>query len=257
MSRAGERLEVGPEDVNAAGELVRRVGVHNQAKELIRSVAANFPPELVAAGSRRILGARSRTLDIGEVEAAAEKAFGEDYVRLEGAKVRGTEERPDKIIVNCVFRTESGRSARGILPYSEMTASQAAYEDAVKNGTVVFREDDPEANRRALEEAQSRIVELTKEVEKAKEEGGGDTPVEPPEPYQGYAEAQAKERVEAINDTDDPLTLAELLAVQADQEALGDKAQKTVVEAVEAKIAVAEAALRGEPGGDDSGGGGS
>lgn len=234
--------DVGPVDVDQAGELVRKVGIHNQAKLLIKSVAQNFPPELVAAGSRRILGGQSQTLDLKEVADAAQDAFP-DFVELRGAKVRGSEARPETIAVNVVFVTESGRTARGILPYADLTKSKKAYAKGVKDGTVVMRDDDPEANRKALEEAQRRIVEL----ESGKgESGDGDEPAESPEPYEGYDEQKAGERVEKIESGD--LSLIELLAVRSAQEA-ESKPQKTVVEAVEAKIAAAEAATK--PSSDD------
>ena len=232
--------EVGPVDVDSAGELVKRVGVHNQARLLIKSVAQNFPPELVAAGSRRLLGGQSQTLDLKEVTDAAKDAFP-DFVELLGAKVRGSEARPEKVAVNVVFLTESGRTSRGILPYSGLKKSQKAYAKGVQDGTVVIREDDPEANAKALAEAQKRIVEL-----EAAAGGGGSTeePAEVPEPYEGYDEhSKAGERVEKIESGE--LTLTELLAVKEAQDAAPDsKKQQTVIDAVEARIAAAEEAAK-------------
>jgi len=240
----GEVLqEVGPVDVDSAGELVRKVGVHNQAKALIKAVAQNFPPELVAAGSRRVLGGQSQTLDLKEVADAAGDAFP-DFVELRGAKVRGSEARPETVAVNVVFTTKSGRTSRGIIPYDDLSKSKKAYAKGVQDGTVVLREDDPEANRKALEEAQKRIVEL--EAEK-NGDGGTAEPDEAPEPYEGYEEyKKAGERVEKIESGD--LSLVELLAVRAAQEA-ESKPQQTVLDAVNAKIEAAEAATK--PSSDD------
>lgn len=232
----GEVLQdVGPVDVDSAGELVRKVGVHNQAKALIKAVAQNFPPELVAAGSRRVLGGQSQTLDLKEVADAAADAFGDDFVELLGAKVRGSEARPETIAVNVVFRTESGRTARGVIPYEGLKKSQKAYAKGVQDGTVVIREDDPEANAKALAEAQKRIVEL-----EAATGDGGTTEPEATEPFEGYEDAKAADLVKAIEDGE--YDLPTLFAIR-DAEAAG-KERSTVEEAVAEKIAAAEAALK-------------
>lgn len=227
--------DVGPADVDSAGELVKKVGVHNQAKRLIQSVARNFPPELVAAGSRRLLGGQSQTLDLAEVSDAASDAFGDDFVELLGAKVRGSEARPETIAVNLVFLTKSGRTARGIVPYEGLKKSQRAYKKGVEEGTVVIRDDDPEANRKALEEAQRRIVEL----EAAKDGGTSEEPEEV-EPFGGYGDVKAADLVEAINAGE--YDLPTLFAIR-DAESEG-KERSTVEEAVAEKIAAAEAALK-------------
>lgn len=228
---------VGPVDVDSAGELVKRVGVHHQAKRLIKSVGDNFPPEVVAAGSRRLLGGRSQTLDLAEVADAASETFP-DYTELLSAKVRGSEERPDKVIVNVVCRSESGRSFRGILPYASMKKSQKAYDEGVKAGTIVMRPDDPEANQKALEEAQKRIIELTKQVE-----DGSSAPPAPPapvEPFPDYADAKAADIVEAIEAGS--YDLPTLFAIKV-AEAESGQPRETVQVAVDEKIAAAEAAL--------------
>lgn len=231
----GEVLqEVGPVDVDSAGELVRRVGVHNQAKRLIKAVAQNFPPELVAAGSRRVLGGQSQTLDLAEVGDAASDAFGDDFVELLGAKVRGSEARPETIAVNVVFLTKSGRTARGIIPYDGLRKSQKAYAKGVQDGTVVIRDDDPEANRKALEEAQRRIVDLEAG------DGGSTEPSGPAEPFDGYGDLKAAELVEKIEDGD--YSLSTLVAIRNFEEA-GGNPRETVVEATTELIERAEAAL--------------
>lgn len=231
--------EVGPVDVDAAGELVKRVGVHNQAKLLIKSVTDNFPPELVAAGSRRLQGGRSQTLDLAEVRDAAKDAFP-DYVELLSAKVRGSEDRPEKMVVNVVCRSESGRSFRGIIAYDELSKSKAAYEEAVKAGTITIRDDDPESVAKALEKAQRRIVEL-----ETGDEGDG-APAGPPEPFTGYSDLKAADLVEKIEDGD--YNLSTLVAIRDFEEA--GKPRETVVEAASGLIERAEAALD-EPVGDE------
>lgn len=228
--------DVGPVDVDSAGELVKKVGVHNQAKRLIKAVAQNFPPELVAAGSRRVLGGQSQTLDLKEVADAAADAFGKDFEELLGAKVRGSEARPETVAVNIVFLTSSGRTARGIIPYEGLKKSQKAYQKGVEDGTVVIRDDDPEANRKALEEAQRRIVEL----EAGGASGGSTEEAETPEPFEGYEDVKAADLVKAIEDGE--YDLQTLFAIR-DAEAEG-KERSTVEEAVATKIAAAEAALK-------------
>lgn len=231
--------DVGPVEVDAAGELVKGVGVFNQAERLINEVASNFPPALVAAGSRRLLGGRSQTLDLKEVADAANDAFP-DFTELLSAKVRGSEERPEKIAVNVVFRTESGRSARGILPYETMKKSRRAYDEAVKAGTIVIREDDPDALRKALEEAQRRNTAL---------ESGEATPGVPaeeppaPEPFEGYQEANASDIVERVEDGE--FDLPTLFAIQA-AESERSRPRETVLEAVTELIQTAEGALSGD-----------
>lgn len=239
----GVLQDVGPQEVDAAGELVKKVGVHNQAERLISQVAANFPPELVAAGSRRLLGGRSQTLDLPEVTDAAGDAFP-DFVELCSAKVRGSEERPEKIAVNVVFRTESGRSARGILPYATMKKSQRAYEEAVKAGTIVIREDDPDALRKALEQAQRRNAAL----ESGEAAPGAPAPEEPPapEPFEGYQDADASDIVERVEDGE--FGLATLFAIQA-AESERSRPRETVLAAVTELIQTAEGALSGDAGG--------
>lgn len=228
--------DVGPKEVDQAGELVKRVGVHNQAERLINQVSENFPPELVAAGSRRLLGGRSQTLDLKEVADAASEAFP-DFTDLLSAKVRGSEERPEKIAVNVVFRTASGRSARGMLPYATLKKSQKAYDAGIQAGTIVTREDDPEAARKALEQAQRRIVEL-----EAKKDGGA-APPEPeatPEPFEGYADVNASDLVERIEEGEFGLiTLAAIIAAENER----DRPRETVIDAAETKIGAAEAAV--------------
>ncbi|MGH2939452.1 MAG: hypothetical protein ACRDPE_15195 [Solirubrobacterales bacterium] len=234
--------DVGPVDVNSAGELVSKVGVHNQAKRLIKQVAENFPPELVAAGSRRRLAGRSGTLDLSEVTDAAKDAFP-DFTELLSAAVRGSEERPETMVVNVVCRSESGRSFRGILPYEELSKSKAAYTEGVKNGTVIFNSDDPQAQKTALSEAQRTIAALEKRLEDA---GGEPEEVETPEPFEGYEAAKAPDLIAAINDGE--YDLQTLFAIRtAEQEG---KERSTVEEAIDAKIEAAEAALKPDSSGD-------
>lgn len=237
----GVLQDVGPVDVDAAGELVRRVGVHNQAKLLIKSVTDNFPPELVAAGSRRLQGGRSQTLDLAEVRDAAQDAF-DDYTALLSAKVRGTEERPETMVVNVVCRAESGRSFRGIIAYDDLKKSKAAYDEGIKNGTITIRDDDPESVAKALEKAQQRIVQL--------ESGDGDgdgSPAGPAEPFDGYGDLKASELVSEIEDGD--YSLSTLIAIRTFEEE-GGNPRETVVDAATELITKAEAALD-EPAEDD------
>lgn len=223
--------DVGPADVDSAGDMVGKVGVHNQAKRLITAVRANYPREMVAALSRPVDGGRSKYLDEEEVERLVEDTGWEDVVEVEGARVYG---KGKNAVVGIVFRTESGRSARGAIPYSEFEESAAAYEAAIaEGGVVVTDEEDPRQLQRALDAAEKQIKEL-------KENPESPEPEEPEEPYEGYADANGDDVAARLPE----FSLAELIAVREAEEA--GKARKGVLEPLAERLETAEAALRGE-----------
>lgn len=232
----GEILrDVGPADVDSAGDMVAKVGVHNQAKRLIAAVRDNYPREMVAALSRPEDQGRTKKLVEDEVEELVGEAGWDDLEEIEGARVHGTGKAA---VVGIVFRTESGRSARGVIPYSEFERSVAAYDAAIAEGGVVLTdEEDPKQLRRALEAAQKQLAE----AQEAKEAPAPDAePTEPTEPFEGYSEAKAKEIIEKVESGD--LSLSELLALkQAEEDGEG---RSTVLKAVDEKLDAAEAALK-------------
>lgn len=133
----GETIQVGPGavigplgDLDGVGELTAHLGVHNSADRLVQRHRQNWPLGLTEALSREKDFDRSRTLDLGEVEAAlralkGRTAFFKADDVLEDASVRGTTDK-DRI-VSVVFRKPSGRSANGVIPYAGMPKSVAAH----------------------------------------------------------------------------------------------------------------------------------
>jgi hypothetical protein len=126
------------------------------------------------------------------------------------------------------------------VPYKGLKKSQKAYDEGVKKGTIVLREDDPEALRKALAEAQKRLVELQSSGDAGAAE---EAPAAAPEPFEGYADVKAADLVEAIEDGD--YGVSTLVAIQAAEEA-SSKPRETVLDAVTARLEAADQAL-GEP----------
>lgn len=265
----GVVLDVGPKDVDSAGDLAAKVGDRTQAKRLIEHVRVSYPRELVAALSRPEDKGRTKYLDAAEVEDAFSGDDWEDIEGIESARVYG---KGAQAVVGIVFRLESGRSARGAISYSEFPRSASAYEQAVKEGGVVLTdEEDPKQLRRALEAAEKQLsegagpseeeirqrireeaeeemkAEVTRQLTEAgllDEEGN---PVAK-EPYEGYAEANADDVAAKLPD----LSLSELVALKEAEEGQ-EKPRKGVLEPLQERLDAAEAALSGEePGGDGS-----
>lgn len=223
--------DVGPKSVDAAGEMVKNVGVHNQAKHLIRAIRENYPRELVAALSRPVDQGRTKLLLIDEVSAVVQDVGWKDVTEVEGARVYG---KGKQAHVGIVFRTESGRSARGAIPYERFPRSSDEYDQALKSGGVVVTdEDDPRQLRRALEAAQKQLSE--------RDEGTTEGTVEAPEPYPGYADANVEDVAAKIPD----LTLTQLVALRDAEQARKDP-RDGVLEPVEDRLAAAETALEEE-----------
>lgn len=225
--------EVGPKDVDSAGDMVSRVGVHNQAKRLIKAVRDNYPREMVAALSRPEDPGRSKLLDFDEVERLVEDTGWDDVTEVEGARVYG---KGKHAVVGVVFRTESGRSARGVIPYSEFEDSISTYESALaEGGVVVTDEDDPRQLRRALEAAQKKLAEG------GDASSGGSSKEEAPEPYPGYADAKVDEVAEKIP----ALRIDQLVALKTAEEARNDP-RDGVLEPLNERLDAAESALEEE-----------
>lgn len=264
----GEILKVGPEDIDSAGDLSSKLGVHNQSKQLIKQIRENYPRELVAALSRPEDQGRTKMLDADEVE----EVFGDtDLIEgiveedgIESARVFG---QGKNCVVGIVFRTESGRSARAAIDYSEFPRSSRAYDDAIASGGVVLTdEDDPQQLRRALEAAQKQIEEGSGSVDEDEikrrveaeaaeqiddavtkrlqdlgilDEDGDPVEEEDPEPYDGYSDANVDDVVGKLPE----LSLSELLATKAAEEAREDP-RKGVLEPLAERLEAAEAALQ-------------
>jgi hypothetical protein len=269
--------DIGPKEVDSAGDMVSRVGVHNQAKRLITAVRENYPRELVAALSRPEDQGRTKMLVEDEVAEVVKGLGWKDVDEVEGARVYG---KGKNAHVGVVFRTESGRSARGAIPYSEFPRSDAAYDAAISSGGIVLTDDeDPTQLRRALEETQKRLAEtqenggsgasekeieaeVEKRVEEAKaglreeaeqslqetlqklglvDEDGEPVEQKPPEPYKGYEDDNADDVVDKL----DKLDLAQLAALKVAEEAR-ENPRKSVLEPLAKRLQAVEDALKAE-----------
>jgi len=148
---------VGPEEVTSAGELAGKLGSHNKGEQLIRAVAKQKPREVVRELNRREDPFRTLFLQEDEVREAADAAF-EDHFELIYARVRGRDAPPEKMSVAVLLRDkETGRTARGIIPYKDLKASVEAYERAADRGSFnpFADEEDREEYRKALSKART------------------------------------------------------------------------------------------------------
>lgn len=178
---------IGPEDVDAAGELAPKVQEQNQAHELIKHVAASHPTELTTIQQLEEDKGRSKALDEGEVESAATKLVGNEkkkggLVKVLSARVRGYDRPVEEMYVVVLYETPSGRNARCAVPYEPMSKSQKTYDKGVAEGKIA--EGKPTDSDQSHLEAQLRRAEST--IKRLEADGGdsedaGDTPPEPPE----------------------------------------------------------------------------
>jgi hypothetical protein len=132
-------LRVAPEDPTAAeaGELVKKIGVGNQAKKLIAAVARQMPKELRIACQRTEHPERSEYLDPEEVLAQTEYTVGaENVIEILSARVKGNATRPADSKVIVLFLTPEGRPARCAIDYRLFKNSLEAFDNALKNGEV-------------------------------------------------------------------------------------------------------------------------
>lgn len=164
-------LRVAPEDVNAdeAGELVKNLGVHNQAKGLLQAVAKQMPKDLRVAMGREEHRQRSKYLDADEVnqrglEAVGEKGDRSALVRVLGARVRSAKGNAFDGMVIVLYETPSGRTARCAILYNENTfpKSVAAFDRATREGKIDLPGEltDAASLRKALESSQRENARL-------------------------------------------------------------------------------------------------
>src|SRR4051794_7279840 len=101
-----EAVRVGPQKPDEAGELVKDVGVHYHAKQVIQNVASQHPQELITIQQRRADPYRTRYVDLDEAGTLLDDAFDLGEVRVLSARVRGldTEAAPQQVVV--LFETE-------------------------------------------------------------------------------------------------------------------------------------------------------
>lgn len=205
---------IGPEDVDAGGELAPKVQDQNQAHLLIKHVAASHPIELTTIQQLEEDAGRTKALDEEEVREAAVNLVGDEekkggLVEVLSARVRGYGKPVDQLWVVVLYETPSGRNARCAVPYEPMSASIAAYDEGVAKGTIV--EGKPTDAEQTHLEAQTRrqdatIKRLEAEVEQLRKgdddtggSGDGDTPPagETPEELQARIAELEAEKTEA------------------------------------------------------------
>lgn len=201
-------LRVGPEDVTAAeaGELVKKVGVHNQAKGLIQATAKQMPKDLRVIAQRFEHQDRSRLLNADEVQEQAEVTVGEDTVgRVLSARVKGPKEDPLASHVLVLYETEEGRTARCAIGYSTKTfpKSLRAFDAALADGSVTVNEDNSDlaSVQRQLDTSRAETERLAKEAAEEREkrkaiEAGTEPPAaDPAAAEQGVPEDQIPDGV--------------------------------------------------------------
>lgn len=255
-------LTLGPQDIDAAGDLTKRLGVHNKADRLLKRHAALYPQELTIALARPIDPERTDALDYDEVTSAlsslrGRKAFFDgDEDELEHAVVRG--DRPSNRVVAVVYRTKSGRSARGVIPYEGLEASQRAYEAAkaekegrVLSSPVTTDGTDLTGAAAELEARNAELEQAAREAEERARQAQQDHEallerlerLENPEPWDGYDALDADAVIERITEGGrDEFGRGGLERIQTYESER--KNRKTVLRAVET------ATLAESPGGD-------
>lgn len=138
-------LRVGPEDVQAdeAGELVSKLGVHNQAKALLAGIAKQMPKELRVAMQRTEYTERSKHLDEDEVlqqtlHTVDPDASGSVVYRILSARVKSSKSNPFDGAVVVLYETLGSRTAHCAILYNENTfpKSVRAYNEALREGKI-------------------------------------------------------------------------------------------------------------------------
>lgn len=167
MGAAGNEIlrDVGPQDVDRAGELVKRVGVHNQGRRLILAVQSSRPEKLTTYSQWPEDYERSEQLDRAEVEQVVSDRF-DDVESVEGARVQGANLPVNEKVVVAVVIGESGRSFRVAVPYSEFGESIDAYDEAVVEGRTL---EDGSADGQ-LTQTRSKLREATSGKREAEQE---------------------------------------------------------------------------------------
>lgn len=215
-------LAIGPENVDHAGELVARLGVHNRADRLLNRHAQMYPADLVAALSPRPDPVRSAALDLGEVEEAlldlqGRRAFFREGYVLEDAAVRGEGSRR---VVSVVYRVPSrdgredyGRSARGVIPYElvestvepryEELSRQMAEQGVKSPDQLPARFSAPSSDsadagtEKRLQELERQLRQSTEALQALQEEK---EKLSDPQPYEGYDEQNADAVIARVKD---------------------------------------------------------
>lgn len=225
-------LRIGPLNPDEAADLVGRSGIgsDSNALELINRNADLYPPEVMAAQTAPRDPVASEALDLDEV---AEMVSDVEGAEVTDAAVRGTDGKNPQVVV--LYNVESGRSAKAVIPLSELPKSEAAIETAREEaktraqGPAAPAVNDQElsdlrrqigelrealdADRRATDDEEKqqlrdRITELetrqSETAEDAEESPGAEqSPNAEPEPWAGYDELIVAEVLEQLKSVDD------------------------------------------------------
>lgn len=214
-------VSLGALDPDSSAGLTARLGAHNKADKLIERHAANWPEELRQLVSLPLDELRTDALDLQEVHDAlsalkGRKAFFDpDADYLLGAAVRGIGDA--ELWVSVRYQVPSGRVGQGVIRYEGLAKSEAGYEKLRKQAQeriwgsqgespAVGQPTDAEiaaagipedeaaerisAAEQAAREAEEKAAGLAEELEKAQK----------PEPFEGYADLNAKDAITAIKE---------------------------------------------------------
>jgi hypothetical protein len=224
-------LRIGPLNPDEAANLIGPAGIgsDSNALELINRNADLYPPEVMAAQAAPRDPVASEALDLDEV---AEVVSDVEGAEVTDASVRGTDGKNPQVVV--LYNVESGRSAKAVIPLSELPKSEAAIETAREEaerkaqGPAAPAVNDQElsdlrrqigelrdaldADRKATDdEEKQQLRDRITELETANEEHDTDddrhdaeqSPNAEPEPWAGYDDLIVAEVLEQLKSVDD------------------------------------------------------
>lgn len=239
-------LSVGPQAIDSAAEVTARLGVHNKSHVLLQRHAKMYPPALRTALSRPVDGERTTFLrDHVELQEAVRtaalsvrgrKAFLDEEDEIEGISVQG---EGDQRIFGLLYRTGSGRSARGVINYSAVPSVERAFQQSVRQGAGEQGNAEAGAAPEGADpQAEERLRELEEQLARvaAERDELADQVTDSPEPFDGYEELNAEDTIKRLRDGGyKEFGQRGLEAVIAFEEAQS-KPRKTVIEAAQEQI---------------------
>jgi hypothetical protein len=149
-------LRIGPQNPDEAADLIGPAGIGSgsNALELINRNADLYPPEVMAAQAAPRDPVASDALDLDEV---AEVVSDVEGAEVTAAAVRGTDGKNPQVVV--LYIVESGRSAKAVVPLSELPKSEAAIETA-REEAEAREQGAPAVNDQELSDLRRQIGEL-------------------------------------------------------------------------------------------------
>jgi hypothetical protein len=232
-----DTLVLGPQDPEATSELTKRLGVHNKAGKLLERHRRNYPEGMTTILAYPRDDLRSESLDLEELEdelrgLRGRKAFFEEDDELVHANVRGS--KATGYFVDVLYRKPSGRTARGVISYEPLSGSVRAFEAAqaaeeAGGARVVVGGDEElqaalESAEKEKRDAQSALQEMQDRISR----------LENPEPWDGYDETSAQEKVDLIKQGGlEEYGKAGLERIRDYERSRGNDAHKSVLTAVD------------------------